>query len=171
MFNAAFGFIRVGQKLIFDPQGLQEKIEVEKITKRAGLEGWEKSECQKLMPFKKWCEFFSLTTNVERWWITWSSLLSLISLQNFGTSLFFSNDKGTDFSHYLQNLEKHICSRIWNYPKNNALFTVNARKSRYFAANIWRFQRLIKLCYYAFKNLTLFDNFQTQCWRTLANQK
>ena len=39
MFNAAFGFIRVGQKLIFDPQGLQEKIEVEKITKRAGLEG------------------------------------------------------------------------------------------------------------------------------------
>ena len=34
-----FGFIRVGQKLIFDPQGLQEKIEVEKITKRAGLEG------------------------------------------------------------------------------------------------------------------------------------
>ena len=151
MFNAVWVHSSMS-KIDLWPRGLQEKIEVEKITKRAGLEGWEKSECQKLMPFKKWCEFFSLTTNVERWWITWSSLLSLISLQNFGTSLFFSNDKGTDFSHYLQNLEKHICSRIWNYPKNNALFTVNARKSRYFAANIWRFQRLIKLCYYAFKS-------------------
>ena len=61
MFNAAFGFIRVGQKLIFDPQGLQEKIEVEKITKRACWKA-EKNPSPKINAIQKMVWIF-LTHN------------------------------------------------------------------------------------------------------------
>ena len=57
-----FGFIRVGQKLIFDPQGLQEKKVEEKITKNSALEGWEKIRVPKINAIQKMVWIF-LTHN------------------------------------------------------------------------------------------------------------
>ena len=145
-----FGFIRVGQKLIFDPRGLQEKIEVEKITKRAGLEGWEKSECQKLMPFKKWCEFFSLTTNVD------GSLevhCSLSFLCRILAQVYFSQMIKELIFHTIYKTLKNTSVVGSEIIRKTMLYLLSMPENRdILQQNIWRFQRLIKLCYYALKS-------------------